>query len=276
MGEEAQADVPRFQPVPEYPDGEVPPWALPFDKAVAHLTSQGHDTALVRKALELAGSLELAEKLLRSRNVSEDGLRALNAGPPEVHFLDGIDAIRALKSVFDNHDLVRQLKGGTSVECDIPDGDGGVLTFVLTPKDAEIVLKGVVKKTLAEFQPGDSFRPDLKPFRVPEPEIDDPVQSDITAPVPDKVAVAPQPEGQVQGQVRVVDGPGRAAGPGYAAIRAAPASAPAFNALPADHQEAVAALVEEFGISGLLALEYYAKAQQDFNTAHALLQSVKG
>jgi hypothetical protein len=269
----APPDVPKFGPPPEYPDDEIPPWAMLFDEAVADLADAGYDVVLARQALELAGSYEVAEKLLEAGTVTKEGLEALGLGAPEVQMVDGDDAIRALKSAFDDRESVQNLKEGKSVEVDIPDGKGGILTFILTPTDADTVLKGVVNKSLEEFQPGDEFRPDLKPFPLPDMlppmgQMPPPPMGGFQPPqMPAQpVPQVPPPEAQ----------PARVENPGIAKIKAEnPENLAIFGGLSAEDQEAVATLVDEYNVPFLSALEQYSMAEQDIDVARAALESLQ-
>jgi hypothetical protein len=258
-------DIPHFRPLPAVPEDEVPPWGVPFDEAVADLASDGHDVPLARRALELAGSMELAERLLETGQVSEAGVQAFNWGEPVIHFLDGDDAVRAVKGIFDDPVSVQDLKSGFSVECRIPDGQGGVLTFLITPEDADLILQDEIERTLDEFQPGDPFRADLKPFTLPgEP----PVEAPMPPPqLPPQEVLAPQPQ---SGQSAVGE-----EHPGFATIRADPDAAGLVAMLPEEQQQAIATLVHEFGVPGLVALEHYSDADQDLEMARACLESLR-
>jgi hypothetical protein len=280
-------DVPHFKDLPEYPEDEIPPWAMPFDEAVADLADAGYDVVDARKALELAGSLELAELLLESKNVTAEGLAALNAGESQSYFLDGDDADRVFKGIFDDRESVEHLKAGNSVECEIPDGKGGILTFVFTPKDADTILQGILNKSLANFQPGEEILPNLKPFPLPEvPPPPPPMGLDAQLGGLGGMAGFPGGIGQGIGQgfgqgfgAGWVPPPAppepRVENPGYAKIRADPESTEIFPSLSPEHQEALATLVDEFNVPFLQAFEQFSNANQDLEDARALLMSLR-
>jgi hypothetical protein len=224
---------------------ELPPWMISRGDAVAQLVEMGYQEDLCHRALDLCESLELASILLASGNVTEEGRRALQVGRPEVIQIDGDQATRIFKGVFDNPDLVTQLKSGKTINLAIFH-QGTVKNFLFSPADADLCLQNNIQRTLEEFQPGDPFRPDLQPLLPPQPHIPPP------APPP-----LPNP-------------PERAI---YAEIRRNHKDI--FDALDEKAQEDIATLMEETHCTFEDACEQYGAADRDVDLARAFLVSVR-
>jgi hypothetical protein len=256
-------DIPNFRPLPAWAEGETPPWGIPFEQAIAELANDGYDVPLARRALELAGSLDMATKLLESGQVSEAGVRSLNLSPPAIRILEGDDAIRAVKPIFEDPEALQDLKAGFGCQCTVPDGRGGTFTFLLSPEQADSLLRGEVNRSLAEFQAGDPFGRDLKAFPLPAPK-SPPPQKVPPYQSPQKVA-APQKAASHQTPQKVAP-PQKAPSPEIPKpvlpvpppsqppqvpekIKADPVASAYFDSMPVDQREAIAALVNEFGLT---------------------------
>jgi hypothetical protein len=233
------------------------------EDAIAQLKAAGHPADLVETALDLCGSLELAEYLLKTGDVTPEGRAKLKVGPPKMVTLDHEESIRALKYVFDDRAAVTRLKEGKTVLLCLLDDDKREY-YDFTPKDADDCLKHLCKKTLEEWNPADPFFPDRQPLVPPRPkrERPPPVAPRAVPQLAPNVPQQPQPVAPVVVEDPFVTELRRTQGH-------------LFDALNGRQQEVIVRLMKGHGCTIELALEQAIDADWDADFADAMLTSLE-
>jgi hypothetical protein len=127
---------------------------IPFEERVARLMDLGFDRATCEKALSLLPNLDDASALILSGNVSEEGVRALQA---EL----GLDLTESdfYPQLLENPAQLAQLRSGLSLQVQVSLGGQSYGSILITPAQIDAYIRKTYGVGLAEFAPQDPMDP---------------------------------------------------------------------------------------------------------------------